>query len=52
MKAETGSLLIEKYRERFGNAVEFDELRPLNILSENMQPADLETMADCIRNVN
>ncbi len=52
LKAETGSLLIEKYRERFGNAVEFDELRPLNILSENMQPADLETMADCIRNVN
>ena len=52
LKAEIGSLLIEKYRERFGNAVEFDELRPLNILSENMQPADLETMADCIRNVN
>lgn len=52
LNPETGSLLIEKYRERFGNQIEFDELRPLNILSENMQPADLKTMADCIRGVN
>ena len=46
------SLLIEKYRNRFGGAIEFDELRPLNILSENMQPDDLETMANCIRGVD
>lgn len=52
LNCETNSLLIEKYRERFGNSVEFDELRPLNILSENMQPADLKTMADCIRAVD
>jgi len=52
LKSETSSLLIEKYRERFGSAVGFDELRPLNILSENMQPADLKTMADCIRSVD
>ena len=52
LNPETGSLLIEKYRERFGGAVAFDELRPLNILSENMQPDDLETMANCIRGVD
>ena len=52
LKPETSSLLIEKYRERFGNAIHFDELRPLNILSENMQPSDLEVMADCIRGVD
>lgn len=52
LNIETSSLLIEKYRERFGNSIQFDELRPLNILSENMQPADLEKMADCIRSVN
>ena len=52
LNPETSSLLIERYRERFGGAVEFDELRPLNILSENMQPDDLETMANCIRGVD
>ena len=52
LNPESGSLLLEKYRGRFGNSVAFDELRPLNILSENMQPADLETMADCIRAVD
>ncbi|HBN12001.1 MAG TPA: hypothetical protein DD415_00120 [Clostridiales bacterium] len=52
LNPESGSLLLEKYRERFGSSMSFDELRPLNILSENMQPADLETMADCIRAVD
>ena len=51
LNRETSSLLIEKYRERFGGTIEFDVLRPLNILSENMQPGDLETMANCIRSV-
>ena len=52
LNAETGSLLIDKYRTRFGGEVEFDTLRPLNILSENMQPDDLKTMEDCINNVD
>ena len=49
---ESKSLLIEMYCERFGSEIAFDELRPLNILSENVQPADLETMANCVRSVN
>ncbi len=52
LDSETSSLLITKYRERFGGAIEFDVLHPLNILSENMQPADLETMVNCIRSVD
>ena len=52
LNPETNSLLINRYRERFGGAIAFDELRPLNILSENMQPDDLETMANCIRGVD
>lgn len=52
LKSETNSLLIEKYYARFGGSVEFDTLRPLNILSENMQPDDLKLMADCIRAVD
>lgn len=52
LRHESTSVLIEKYKARYGNAVQFDELRPLNILSENVQPADLEKMADCVRGVN
>ncbi len=52
LNSETSSLLITKYRERFGGAIEFDVLHPLNILSENMQPGDLEIMANCIRTVD
>lgn len=52
LNPETSSLLISNYRERFGGSIDFDVLRPLNILSENMQPDDLETMADCIRSVD
>ena len=52
LNLKTSSLLIEKYRQRFGTAIEFDVLRPLNILSENMQPTDIETMSNCIRNVD
>ncbi|MBD5632649.1 MAG: hypothetical protein HDP34_05415 [Clostridia bacterium] len=46
------SVLIEKYTALYGNSVKFDTLRPLNILSENVQPSDLEKMADCVRGVN
>lgn len=52
LKNEDKSFLIELYKSRYGSAVEFDELRPLNILSENVQPSDLEKMADCVRGVD
>lgn len=52
LRNDDKSILIEKYRERYGDTVEFDELHPLNILSENVQPSDLEKMADCVRKVN
>ncbi|MDE6000777.1 MAG: asparaginase domain-containing protein, partial [Clostridia bacterium] len=52
LKRESSSALINIYKERFGSAIEFDELRPLNILSENVQPSDLEKMADCLRGVD
>ncbi len=52
LKCEDKSFLLELYAARYGKTVEFDELRPLNILSENVQPSDLEKMADCVRGVN
>lgn len=52
LKHESKSLLIDKYKRIYGDSVTFDELRPLNILSENMQPADLEVMAECVRKVD
>lgn len=52
LRREDKSILLEKYRERFGDGVQFDTLRPLNILSENVQPCDLETMANCVRGVD
>lgn len=52
LRNDDRSILIEMYRSRYGDGVEFDELHPLNILSENVQPADLETMANCVRGVN
>ncbi|MDE6597026.1 MAG: asparaginase domain-containing protein [Clostridia bacterium] len=52
LKRESSSALINIYKQRFGDSVEFDELRPLNILSENVQPSDLEKMADCLRGVD
>jgi len=52
LKNESKSALIEKYRAEYKNDIVFDELRPLNILSENVQPSDLEKMADCVRGVN
>lgn len=51
LRNEEKSFLLELYRERFGNDTEFDEYRPLNILSENIQPSDLEIMACCLRKV-
>lgn len=52
LRQEEKSLLIEKYVASYGDKIAFDQLRPLNILSENVQPSDLEKMADCLRSVN
>lgn len=52
LRCEDKSFLLELYAVLYGKTVEFDELRPLNILSENVQPSDLEKMADCVRGVN
>ncbi len=52
LRQEEKSYLIELYRKRYNSNVVFDELRPLNILSENVQPSDLEKMADCVRGVD
>lgn len=46
------SVLLEKYRNLYGNGISFDVLRPINILSENVQPSDLKKMADCVRGVD
>lgn len=45
-------LLLEKYREREGDAIAFDVLNPINILSENVQPEDLQKLYDCVKGVN
>lgn len=52
LKQEVKSALIERFKVRFGDSIVFDELHPLNILSENVQPADLEKMAECVRGVD
>ena len=52
LNCESKSALIEKYRARYKSDIVFDELRPLNILSETVQPSYLEKMADCVRGVN
>lgn len=48
---EEKSLLLEKYREHYGNGVQFEEFRPLNILSENIQFSDLDKMVRCVMEV-
>ena len=45
-------MLIEKYRDVAGDAVKFDVLSPINILSENMQKSDLNKIYNCIKGVN
>ncbi|MDE6585209.1 MAG: asparaginase [Clostridia bacterium] len=51
LRDDDKSILLEKYREEYGEDTEFDELRPLNILSENIQPSDLDIMANCLKGV-
>ena len=45
-------LLIEKYREQAGSDINFDVLTPINILSENVQPDDLEKLYNCVKGVD
>lgn len=45
-------MLIEKYCERAGDKITFDELAPVNILSENVQPSDLKKLYDCLNGVD
>lgn len=48
---ENKSPLIAQYRAQYQSDVQFDEFRPLNVLSENIQFSDLETMSECVRMV-
>ncbi len=44
-----GGALTAMYKEKYGTDVEFDECRPLDVLSENMQKDDLVCLAACLR---
>ncbi|MDE7087866.1 MAG: asparaginase domain-containing protein, partial [Clostridia bacterium] len=50
----TGSrkMLIDKYRESTGEKIGFDVLTPINILSENVQPQNLQDLYDCVKGVD
>ncbi len=45
-------MLLEKYRAAEGDKISFDELAPINILSENVQPTDLEKLYECVKGVD
>ena len=45
-------VLLEMYREKRNDEVIFDELSPINILSENVQPDDLNKLYDCVTGVD
>ncbi len=44
--------LIERYNAISDGKITFDELSPVNILSENVQPADLKKLYDCVLGVD
>lgn len=52
LSADNKSILIELYKRAYGGDVSFDELRPLDILSENVQFTDLDAMVACLKAVN
>lgn len=52
LSSDNKSVLIELYKRQYGGDFKFDELRPLDILSENVQFTDLDAMAACLRAVN
>lgn len=47
--AATGGSLLNLYQTKYGTDTAFDVCQPLNVLSENMQKADLVALADCVR---
>lgn len=49
LSAGSKKALITLYRARRGDDIAFDELSPVNILSENVQPADLSKLYECVR---
>ena len=42
-------LLLEKYREKTGDDIEFDTLNPYTILSENLTAEYLNMLTDCVK---
>lgn len=48
LDTKSRKMLISAYRARTGSDVEFDELSPVNVLSENVQPDDLKKIYDCV----
>lgn len=52
LRSDNKSILLDLYREKYGTDVEFSELRPIDILSENVQISDLYAIADCVHSVN
>lgn len=52
LSGESKKMLIEKYHDLVGHEVSFDELSPVNILSENVQPRDLNKLYSCVKGVD
>lgn len=48
VKEGASAKLIEMYREKKGNDVEFEVIQPYNILSENLTPSYWEILCDCL----
>lgn len=45
-------LLIDLYKQKYGDDVEFTTLSPVNMLSENVQPENLKALYYCVRSVS
>lgn len=52
LTSEDKNALIEEYKKHYTTDVRFDVLRPLDILSENIQFTDLDAMVSCVLAVN
>lgn len=52
LSSDDKSALISLYRQKYGAEIAFDERRPLDILSENIQFTDLDAMAACLRAID
>ncbi len=42
-------MLLDSYTSTAGNEVAFDQVAPINVLSENMQKEDLKRLYDCVK---